>query len=130
MGPIKVLLADDETGILEIMAKKVARQGYAVVTATDGQQAWEKIVSESPDIIVLDIAMPKMTGLEILKKLRAQPPSKKWQPVILVSVLDDIHQVKEGLNLEADHYLTKPCSIEAVVKAIRMMAALIPMRNQ
>ena len=130
MQAIKVLLADDETGILEIMARKVARQGYRVVTATDGQQAWDKIVSESPDVIVLDITMPKMSGLEILKKLRSQPSSKKWQPVVLISALGEVQQVQEGFTLEADHYLTKPCSIESVIKAIRMMVALIPMRNK
>ena len=129
MGVLKVLLADDEEGILEIMARKVAMQGYTVITAADGQQAWDKITTEAPDIILLDVTMPKITGLEILKKLRAARPSKKWQPVILVSSLGEIRQVQEGLGLGADHYLTKPCSIEEVVKAIRLMASLIPMRN-
>jgi DNA-binding response OmpR family regulator len=130
MPQLKVLLADDESGILEIMAKKVATQGYQVVTATNGRQAWDKIVSEDPDIILLDITMPEMTGLEILKKLRSEPPSKKWQPVIIVSALGEMGHIQEGLDLEADHYLTKPCSIENVIKAVRLMTALIPMRNQ
>ncbi|MBI3314847.1 MAG: response regulator, partial [Candidatus Omnitrophica bacterium] len=59
---IKVLIADDEEAILGIMANKVAAQGYAVTTARDGQEAWNKIVSENPDVIILDIAMPKMDG--------------------------------------------------------------------
>ncbi len=129
MGPIKVLLADDEEGILEIMARKVASQGYTVVTAVNGEEAWSKIVSENPDVVVLDITMPRMDGLEVLKKLRAEPPSKKWQPVILVSALDETKDVEQGLGLQADHYLTKPCRIEDVIKAIRLMVALIPMRN-
>lgn len=130
MGAIKVLLADDEESVLEVMAKKVAMQGYAVVTARDGQEAWDKIVSESPDVIVLDITMPKMDGLSVLKKLRAEPPSKKWQPVVIVSALGEMKDVQDGFHLEADHYLTKPCRIEDIIKAIRMMVSLIPMRNQ
>ncbi len=126
---IKVLIADDEDSILEIMAKKVAMQGYAVVTARDGQEAWGKIVSEDPDVIILDITMPKMDGWSILHKLRSEPPTKKWQPVIIVSALGEVANIQKGLDLEADHYLTKPCRIEDVLKGIRLMVSLIPMRN-
>ena len=129
MGAIKVLLADDEDSILQIMARKVALSGYAVVTARDGQEAWEKIKSESPDVIVLDLTMPKMDGWEVLRQLRSNPPSKKWQPVIIVSALNEMHNVQRGLDLEVDHYLTKPCRIEDIIKAIRLMVSLIPMRN-
>jgi len=59
--PIKILIADDEDVVLEIMAKKIASQDYEVVTAKDGQEAWAKIVSELPDIIILDLNMPKWT---------------------------------------------------------------------
>ena len=126
---IKVLIADDEEAILGIMANKVAAQGYAVVTARDGQEAWDKIVSENPDVIILDIAMPKMDGWSVLHKLRSEPPSKKWQPVIIVSALGEMDNVQKGLDLEADHYLTKPCRIEDVLKGIRLMVSLIPVRD-
>ena len=126
---IKVLIADDEDSILEIMARKVAAQGYAVVTARDGQEAWAKIVAEDPDVIVLDIILPKMDGWAVLHKLRSEPPSKKWQPIILLSALGETANIQKGLDLEADHYLTKPCRIEDVLKGIRLMVSLIPMRN-
>ena len=126
---IKVLIADDEEAILGILANKVAAQDYAVVTARDGQEAWDKIVSENPDVIILDIAMPKMDGWSVLHKLRSEPPSKKWQPVIIVSALGEMDNVQKGLDLEADHYLTKPCRIEDVLKGIRLMVSLIPVRN-
>ncbi len=126
---IKVLIADDEEAILGILANKVAAQGYAVVTARDGQEAWDKIVSENPDVIILDITMPKMDGWSVLHKLRSEPPSKKWQPVIIVSGLGEMDNVQKGLDLEADHYLTKPCRIEDVIKGIRLMVSLIPMRD-
>ena len=126
---VKVLIADDEDSILEIMAKKVAMQGYAVVTARDGQEAWNKIVAENPDVIILDITMPKMDGWSVLHKLRSEPPSKKWQPVIIISALGEMANIQKGLDLEADHYLTKPCRIEDILKSIRLMVSLIPMRN-
>ena len=126
---IKVLIADDEDSILEIMAKKVAMQGYAVITARDGQEAWQKIVAENPDVIILDIAMPKMDGWSVLHQLRSEPPTKKWRPVILLSALGELANIQKGLDLEADHYLTKPCRIEDILKGIRLMVSLIPMRN-
>ena len=126
---IKVLIADDEEGILEIMAKSIAKQGYEVVTARDGVEAWDKIISENPDIIVLDLTMPNMDGWSVLYKVRSEPPSQKWQPVIIVSAQGEISSVQKGLDLEADHYLTKPCRIEDIIKAIRLMVSLIPMRN-
>ena len=123
---LKILIADDETEILEIMAKKIAERGYVVVTAADGEEAWEKIQSESPDIIVLDLNMPKRNGFEVLKELREHPPEEKWQPVIIVSARTELDDIKKGLSLEADHYLVKPCSVEYILMAIKLMTSLIP----
>lgn len=127
--PIKILLADDEPEVLEIMAKKVALEGYSVIKASDGEEAWQKIQQESPDIIVLDLTMPKKDGLEILKELRDKPPSSKWQPVIIVSARRELEDLHKGFDLEADHYITKPCNFVDIVKAIRLMINLIPQRK-
>jgi len=125
----KILIADDEKDVLEVMAKKIIREGYAVVTATNGKEAWEKIVSESPDVILLDLTMPEMDGFEILKNLREHPPADKWQPVIIISALSEMENMKKGYALEADHYITKPCPIETVLNAIKIMLSLIPYRK-
>ena len=127
--PIKILIADDEDVVLEIMARKIASQGYEVITAKDGQEAWDKIVSDIPDVIILDLNMPKMNGWAVLSLLRQNPPTKRWQPVIIVSAQNELDSFKKGVNLEADHYLTKPCRIEDILQAIRLMLALIPQRN-
>jgi len=127
--PIKILIADDEDVVLEIMARKIASQGYEVITAKDGQEAWDKIVSDIPDVIILDLNMPKMNGWAVLSLLRQNPPTKRWQPVIIVSAQNELESFQKGVNLEADHYLTKPCQIEDILKAIRLMLALIPQRN-
>lgn len=127
--PIKILVADDEELVLEIMAKKIASQDYEVVTAKDGQEAWAKIVSELPDIIILDLNMPKMDGWAVLSQLRQNPPTKRWLPVIIVSAQNELESFRKGVDLEADHYLTKPCPIEDILKAIRLMLSLIPQRS-
>ena len=126
---IKILIADDEDVVLEIMARKIASQDYEVITAKDGQEAWDKIVSDVPDIIILDLNMPKMSGWAVLSLLRQNPPTKRWQPVIIVSAQNELESFQKGVNLEADHYLIKPCQIEDILKAIRLMLALIPQRN-
>ena len=69
MHPIKILIADDEEVIREIMAKRIASQDYEVITACDGQEAWDKIVSQDPDVIILDLIMPKMDGWAVLSQL-------------------------------------------------------------
>ncbi len=129
MEKIKVLLADDEKDILEVMSKKIRMEGYEVVTAQDGLEAWDLIVSESPDVILLDLTMPKMDGFAVLQKLREHPPTDKWQPVIIVSGLNELADMQKGLALEADHYITKPCRIDDILKAIRLMVSLIPQRK-
>ena len=129
MSVIKILMADDEPAVLEIMARKVVSTGFTVITASDGKTAWEKIQKENPDIVILDLVMPQMDGFAVLSQLRNNPPSKKWIPVVIISSMDEIQNVQKGFNLQADHYLVKPCSIEDVLKAIKLMLALIPLRN-
>jgi len=127
--PIKILIADDEDAVREIMAKRVASQGYQVIAAKDGVDAWDLIVSEAPDIIILDLNMPKMDGWAVLNQLRHQSLTKRWQPVIIVSAQNELENFKKSMSLEADHYLTKPCHIEDILKAIRLMLSLVPQRN-
>jgi len=96
MTNLKILMADDEPEVLDIMAKNIVAQGYTAVKAKDGEEAWEKIQSELPDIILLDLNMPRMNGFEVLRALREYPPSRKWQPVIIVSTrreLEDIQKI-------------------------------------
>lgn len=126
---IKILMADDEEDILSVMSKKIAKEGYQVVTAKDGKEAWEKIQSESPDIILLDLTMPRMDGFQVLKNLRENPPSAKWQPVIIVSARRELEDMQKGFSMEADHYISKPCTVADILKAIQLMIKLIPQRK-
>lgn len=129
MSAIKILMADDEPAVLEIMAFKVNAAGYDVITASDGKTAWERIQSENPDLVILDLIMPYMDGFAVLSQLRNHPPSKKWIPVIIISTSDEIQHIQKSFDLQADHYLIKPCRMEDVLKAIKLMVSLIPLRN-
>jgi len=115
----KILIADDEKDILEVMAKKIKASGYKVITAHDGEAAWEKIQKEDPDVILLDLTMPKMDGFTVLKNLRENPPTSKWQPVIIISARDEMEDMQKGFSLEADHYLTKPFRINELTNKIK-----------
>ncbi len=126
---IKILIADDDPDILAVMAKKIVEAGFEAVAASDGEQAWNKICLENPDVIVLDLVMPGLHGFDVLARLRANPPADKWQPVIIVSGNDELTSMKKGFELEADHYLTKPCQMADVLKAIHLMIGLIPHRR-
>ena len=127
---LKVLIADDEPDAIAIVGRKVAEAGFEVVKASDGAEAWEMILSARPDIIVLDLNMPHKDGFSILRDLKTSAAlAGTWRPVIIVSARHELDDMRQGMDLEADHYLTKPCSAEEIVNAVRLMAALIPLRN-
>jgi two-component system OmpR family response regulator len=129
MEKVKILVADDEPAILEIMSKRIAREGFEVTSVSDGAAAWQKIQSEAPDVVILDRTMPEMDGFTVLQMLRQNPPHKKWIPVIIVSARGEVKDLEDGMSLQADHYLVKPCPVEEIVKGIRLMLSLIPLRK-
>ena len=126
---MKILIADDDPIILEILTKRVAQEGYIVIAASNGEMAWQKIQQESPDVIILDLTMPKKDGFEVLKLVRENTSKIRWQPVIIVSARSELEDMRKGYTLEADHYLSKPCSMEDILKAIKLMISLIPRRK-
>lgn len=126
----KILLAEDEADVLYVMKKAVERDGYTVLGASNGEEAWQLIQSEVPDVIILDINMPLKNGFEVLQLVRDNPSGEKWQPVIIVSARSELNDIRNSYNLEADHYITKPCQMEDVLKAIKLMIALIPQHKK
>lgn len=125
----KILIADDDPDIVEYLKKRLLQEEYDVVEAGDGQEALDKVAEENPDVILLDLTMPKKNGFEVLKEVRERFKDK-WRPIIIISANTELEAVKKSYSLEADHYLTKPCSIDNVLKGIRIMISLIPMRQQ
>ncbi|MCG2706913.1 MAG: response regulator [Candidatus Omnitrophica bacterium] len=124
----KLLVVDDEKDVLETLRKRLSSEGYAVVTASDGEEALVKVKQENPDIILLDLMLPKLNGLEVLKEIRGKYKDK-WRPIIIISAKSELESVKDCYNLEADHYLIKPCTIENILRGIETMVSLIPVRK-
>lgn len=110
-----ILLVDDDPSILQVAGFAVARAGYRVVTARDGKQALALFRSEAPCLIVLDIVMPEMDGIEVCRELRRESAV----PVIFLTSMDDEIDRIVGLELGADDYLTKPFSPRELVARIR-----------
>lgn len=121
----KILVVDDERDVVEPLKNRLTREGYDVLTAYDGEEALSMVNTDNPDIILLDLIMPKLNGFDVLKEVR-RSHTDKWRPVIIVSAQRELDSIRKGYALEADHYLTKPCSMENILRAIETMISLIP----
>lgn len=105
--PKKILAVDDERHIVRLVEVNLQRAGYEVVTAYDGREALEKVKSETPDLIVLDVMMPYMDGFEVLKNLKADPATAEI-PVIMLTAKAQDADIFRGWSSGVDCYLTKP----------------------
>ena len=117
MAKGRILVVDDEIYIVHILDFSLGMEGYEVITALDGEQALEKARAEKPDLIVLDIMMPKLDGYETCKMLKAEGGTKDI-PVILLSAKGRNVDQKIGFEVGADDYITKPFSPRKLVERI------------
>ena len=117
MAKGKILVVDDEIYIVHILDFSLGMEGYQVLTALDGEQALEKARAERPDLIVLDIMMPKLDGYETCKALKSDDLTKNI-PVILLSAKGRNVDQKVGFEVGADDYITKPFSPRKLVERI------------
>jgi class 3 adenylate cyclase/CheY-like chemotaxis protein len=118
--PACILVVDDVPDNVDILQMRLASQGYEVVTAGDGLEALEKTRELLPDLVLLDIMMPKMDGIEVVKRLKADP-SLPFIPVILVTAKSDSKDVITGLESGGDDYLVKPVEHAALSARVRAM---------
>jgi two-component system, OmpR family, alkaline phosphatase synthesis response regulator PhoP len=116
----KILIADDEPDILEILSYNLVNEGYEVVTAKDGSEALDKARQTNPDLIILDVMMPKKTGVEVCELLRLQPAFKETLIIFLTAVNDEGNQVR-GLETGADDYLGKPISPKVFISRVNAL---------
>jgi two-component system, OmpR family, alkaline phosphatase synthesis response regulator PhoP len=117
MAKGKILVVDDEIYIVHILDFSLGMEGYEVITALDGEQALEKARAERPDLIVLDIMMPKLDGYETCKLLKGEDTTRDI-PVILLSAKGRNVDQKIGFEVGADDYITKPFSPRKLVERI------------
>ncbi len=107
MASPKILACDDERHIVRLIQVNLERAGYGVITAFDGTDALRKVDSDRPDLIVLDVMMPKMDGFEVLKRLQANPETRDIPVIMLTAKAQDM-DVFKGWSSGASAYLTKP----------------------
>ncbi|MFJ7744345.1 response regulator transcription factor [Peribacillus sp. NPDC097295] len=112
----KILVVDDEQSIITLLQYNLEQAGYSVITALDGEEGLRAAVELRPDLVVLDLMLPKLDGLEVCKQLRQQ---KLNIPILMLTAKDDEFDKVLGLELGADDYLTKPFSPREVVARIK-----------
>jgi DNA-binding response OmpR family regulator len=112
-----ILLVDDEESVQKLLAYPLERDGYRVVQARDGQEALDRFAAEHVDLVVLDVMLPKLDGLEVCKRLR----STSTVPIIMLTARDDELDKVVGLELGADDYITKPFSIREFRSRVRAL---------
>lgn len=117
-NPITVLVVDDETVLAEMVSMALRYEGWNIATAADGASAITAARGSRPDAVVLDIMLPDMSGLDVLRKLREQNPQL---PVLLLTAKDAVEDRIAGLTAGGDDYVTKPFSIEEVVLRLRAL---------
>lgn len=116
----KILIVEDDAELLKIMALELTHEGFSVAQAADGREGLEKIAFEKPDLVLLDVMLPRLSGLEVLRKLRIE--LKSDIPIILVTARGETIDKVDGLNSGADDYIAKPFKIEELLA--RMNAVL------
>ncbi|ANB62247.1 response regulator transcription factor [Anoxybacteroides amylolyticum] len=128
----KVLIVDDEPSIVTLLEYNLKQAGFEVITASDGEEGLQKAILEQPDLIILDLMLPKIDGIEVCKQLRQQ---KIMVPILMLTAKDDEFDKVLGLELGADDYMTKPFSPREVVarmKAIlrRIQPVAVPIEEE
>jgi DNA-binding response OmpR family regulator len=116
----KVLIVDDEPNIVLSLEFLMKKAGYSVATATDGEDALEQIKQAVPDLVLLDINIPKGNGYEVCQEIRRNPDCKEVRVVMVTAKGRDIEREK-GLAVGADDYITKPFSTQEVVDLVHRL---------
>jgi two-component system OmpR family response regulator len=117
-NPINVLVVDDESVLADMVSMALRYEGWNISTAGDGASAIANARSQRPDVVVLDVMLPDMSGLDVLHKLREENPQL---PVLLLTAKDAVEDRIAGLTAGGDDYVTKPFSIEEVVLRLRAL---------
>jgi CheY-like chemotaxis protein len=116
----KILVVDDEEHIVMILKDSLEFSGFQVATALDGLEALERVASDMPDLVVLDIGMPKLDGWEVCRRLKGDPRTKDL-PIIILTAYAQTSDQRKGAQLGADRFITKPCDLTFLVEEINTL---------
>src|SRR5699024_2428930 len=115
---MKILVVDDDPAVRESLRRSLIFNGYTIVLAADGEEALDKVQSERPDMVILDVMMPKFDGLEVCRELRSQGDDI---PILLLTARDSVSERVAGLDAGADDYLTRPFAREELLARTRAL---------
>ncbi len=118
--PTTILVVDDEPDLVELMVYNLEQSGHTVLSAANGRQALELAKARLPDLIVLDVMMPELNGIEVAKRLRAQTETASMPIIMLTAKSEEAHEL-EGLDAGADDYITKPFSMQVLLARINAL---------
>jgi len=120
--PSRILIVDDEPSIVISLEYLMKREGYEVAVAGDGEAALAAVAARPPDLVILDVMMPKLNGFEVCRRLRAEPA---WRGVriLMLTAKGRESELHKGLSLGADAYVTKPFSTRELVAEVRRLLA-------
>ena len=121
----KILVAEDEADIRELIAFSLDFAGFEVVTAADGEQAVQKAMQEKPDLIMLDVLMPRMTGYQVCAAIK-ETDELKGIPVVILSAKGQESEIEEGLDAGAYEYILKPFVLDELVQKVQAIVGGLP----
>ena len=125
----KILVVEDEGDILEVVQYNLAREGFKVVSVRDGEQGLARVRRDAPDLVILDLMLPGMDGVEICRRIK-QDPITAGIPVIMLTAKGDESDVLLGLGMGADDYMTKPFSPKELIARVRTVLRRGPLREE
>ncbi len=129
MAQKKILVVDDEKDIVELISYNLEQEGFAVIKAYDGQMAWERVKTAKPDLVVLDLMIPGIHGLEVCKLIRRDAATQNLPIIMLTAKSDQVDKIL-GLELGADDYVTKPFNVRELIARIRAVLRRYEGRQQ
>jgi len=129
MMPPKILIADDNVPNVELLEAYLAGRDYEIDTAGDGAETLEKVKTFAPDLILLDIMMPKLSGFEVCEKLKSNPQTKDIM-ILMVTALSELGDIERAVNAGCDDYLSKPVEKTGLLKRVENMLRLRSVTNE
>jgi DNA-binding response OmpR family regulator len=125
----KILVIEDEPDLLEVVQYNLEREGHKVIVCRNGEQGLSRIRTEDPDLVILDLMLPGMDGVEVCRQVKTDPVTRNI-PVIMVTAKSEESDIVLGLGIGADDYITKPFSPRELVARVKVVLRRGPLREQ
>lgn len=128
MSAEKIMVIEDEPDIVEVITYNLSREGFQVLSANDGEEGLDRTRDESPDLVLLDLMLPGLDGVELCRRLKSEPRTRRI-PIIMVTAKGDESDVVLGLGVGADDYIKKPFSPKELVARVKAVLRRAPLRH-